>query len=44
MIYLIIFAIIDTFIPVPLTALMLIYVLQQKPDWFANLVGRIYSK
>jgi hypothetical protein len=44
LIYLIIFAILDTVIPVPLTALILIYVLQEKPDWFANLVGQIYSK
>ena len=44
LIYLIIFAILDTIIPVPLTAILLIYVVQEKPDWFANLVGQIYTK
>ena len=44
LIYLIIFAILDTVIPVPMTAIMLIYVLLEKPDWFANLVGQIYTK
>ena len=43
LIYLIIFAIIDTLIPVPLTALLLIYVLTEKPQWFMTLVTRIYS-
>jgi len=43
LIYLIIFAIIDTVIPIPLTALLLIYVLTEKPEWFKNLVTRIYS-
>jgi hypothetical protein len=43
LIYLIIFAIIDTIIPIPLTALLLIYVLTEKPEWFKNLVTRIYS-
>ena len=41
--YLIIFAIIDTVIPIPLTALLLIYVLTEKPEWFKNLVTRIYN-
>ncbi len=44
LIYLIIFAILDTVIPVPLTAIILIYVLLEKPDWFAKLVGQIYTK
>jgi hypothetical protein len=43
LIYLIIFAIIDIVIPIPLTALLLIYVLTEKPEWFKNLVIRIYS-
>lgn len=43
LIYLIIFAIIDTVIPIPLTALLLIYVLTEKPEWFKNLVTRIYN-
>ena len=44
LIYLIVFAIFDTVIPIPLTAIILIYVLLEKPDWFANLVGQIYTK
>jgi len=43
LIYLILFAIIDTIIPVPITAIMLIYVLYEKPDWFKNLVTRVYD-
>jgi len=43
LICLIIFAIIDTVIPIPLTALLLIYVLKEKPAWFKNLVTRIYG-
>jgi hypothetical protein len=43
LIYLIIFAIIDTAIPIPITAILLIYVLTEKPAWFKNLVTRIYS-
>ena len=42
LIYLIVFAVVDTVIPVPLTALVLIYVLFEKPDWFENLVKQIY--
>jgi len=43
MIYLIIFAIIDTVIPVPITTIILIYVLLEKPAWFENLVRQIYQ-
>ena len=43
LIYLIIFAIIDTLIPVPITAILLIYILREKPDWFKNLVVRVYD-
>ncbi|CAB1057019.1 hypothetical protein D1BOALGB6SA_1758 [Olavius sp. associated proteobacterium Delta 1] len=43
LIYLILFAIIDTVIPVPITAIILIYVLLEKPDWFKKLVGQIYQ-
>jgi len=42
LIYLILFAIIDTVIPVPITAIILIYVLLEKPDWFEKLVRQIY--
>ncbi len=40
--YLILFAIIDTVIPVPITTILLIYILLEKPDWFEKLVEDIY--
>jgi len=43
LICLILFAIIDTVIPVPITSIILIYVLLEKPDWFKNLVREIYQ-
>lgn len=43
LIYLILFAIIDMVIPIPITAIILIYVLLEKPDWFEKLVGEIYQ-
>ncbi len=42
LIYLIIIAIFDTIIPVPITALILIHVLFQKPRWFRECVDEIY--
>lgn len=41
--YLTVLAFFDTFIPVPLTASILIYVLINKPLWFKKLVAEIYS-
>lgn len=38
------FAIFDAFIPIPFFALLLIYVLLEKPPWFKNLVDDIYAK
>ena len=43
LIYLLVFAIIDTVIPVPITAIILIYVLFEKPDWFKDMVMQIYN-
>lgn len=43
MLYLILFALIDTVIPVPITALILIYVLLERPPWFKALVSDIYT-
>jgi len=40
---LVVFAFIDTVIPVPLTALLLIYVLSEKPPWFRRLVREVYD-
>lgn len=42
LIYLIVMALADLLIPVPLAALMLIYVLYQKPLWFKNLYEEVY--
>jgi len=43
LLYLTILAILDMIIPVPFTALLLIYVLLEKPPWFKQLVSDIYS-
>jgi len=37
------FAFIDTVIPVPLTAILLIYILSERPAWFQNLVCEVYD-
>lgn len=42
LIYLVLIAILDTVIPVPITAIVLIYVLFQKPVWFRQWVDGIY--
>lgn len=44
LIYLIIFAIVDLVIPFPITAVILIYVLFEKPVWFKDYVTDIYEK
>jgi hypothetical protein len=43
MIYLSILALLDMIIPIPFTALMLIYIILEKPAWFRNLVTDIYN-
>jgi len=43
MIYLSILALLDMIIPIPFTALILIYVMFEKPAWFRNLVTNVYS-
>lgn len=43
MVYLSILALLDMIIPIPFTALVLIYVVLEKPAWFENLVTEIYS-
>ena len=42
LIYLIVLAFLDMIIPIPFTALVLIYVILEKPPWFKNLVTDIY--
>ncbi len=41
--YLITLALVDTVIPVPITGIVLLYVLYQKPDWFKELVDEVYQ-
>jgi hypothetical protein len=43
LIYLLILAFFDMIIPIPFTALMLLYVIFEKPAWFRNLVTKIYD-
>jgi len=43
LVYLIIFAIFDIIIPFPITAVILIYVLFEKPVWFKEYVVEIYN-
>ena len=43
LLYLILFAIFDMVIPIPFSALLLIYILLEKPAWFKNLVSEIYG-
>ena len=42
-IYLSILAVLDMIIPIPFTAIALIYVIIEKPAWFKNLVTDIYN-
>jgi len=44
LIYLIIFALLDMIIPVPFAAILLIYVLLEKPLWFKKLVAEVYKQ
>ena len=41
--YLSVLAVMDMIIPIPFTALMLIYVISAKPAWFRKLVTEIYK-
>jgi hypothetical protein len=43
LIYLIVLAVLDMIIPIPFTALILIYVILEKPPWFMNCVTDIYK-
>jgi len=40
---LVLIALLDTIIPIPFTALLLLYVLAVKPLWFKDLVDTIYQ-
>jgi len=43
-IYLSLLAIIDVFIPLPIMAIFLIYVVLNRPSWFRKMVSDIYSE
>ncbi len=43
LVWLIVFAIFDTIIPLPITAAVLLYVLFEKPTWFQECVKNIYD-
>jgi len=40
---LLVLALIDTLIPFPITAVVLLYVLWQRPEWFRTLVSDVYG-
>ena len=42
LIYILVLAVFDTVIPIPLTALVLVHVLYQKPRWFRELIDEVY--
>ena len=42
-VYLSVLALLDMIIPIPFTALMLIYVIVEKPGWFKDIVTDIYN-
>ncbi|MGA6926747.1 MAG: hypothetical protein WBY88_13750 [Desulfosarcina sp.] len=44
LIYLFLLAIVDAVIPIPITAMVLIMVLFQKPAWFKEWVDQIYRR
>ena len=44
LIYIAVLGIFDTIIPIPLTALALIYILFQRPIWFKQWVDEIYRR
>lgn len=42
--YLVLLAVVDVVIPVPLLALLLIYVVARRPAWFRELAREVYSE
>ena len=43
LVFLILLGIIDMVIPVPILGVTLVYIVFQRPPWFADLVGKIYK-
>lgn len=44
LIYLFLLALVDTVVPIPISAMVLIMVLFQKPAWFKDWVDEIYRR
>ena len=42
LIYILVLAVFDTIIPIPITALVLVHILYQKPKWFREWVDEVY--
>jgi hypothetical protein len=42
LVFILVLAVFDTIIPIPITSFVLIYVLYQKPAWFRDWVEQIY--
>jgi hypothetical protein len=42
LVYVLILAVCDTIIPIPITAIVFIYVIFQKPQWFRDWIEQIY--
>jgi len=43
LIYLVVLCIVDLIIPVPITGLILFYVILNRPGWFQSLVDNVYG-
>ena len=40
---LILFAVIDAIIPIPFAEIILLYILIKRPNWFREMIDRVYS-
>ena len=43
LVFLLLLGLIDMVIPVPILGVILLYIVFQRPPWFADLVGEIYK-
>jgi hypothetical protein len=44
LLWLIVLAIIDTLIPLPLTAAVMIFVVVRRPRWFKDMISDVYNR
>ena len=44
LIYLLLLALVDMLIPIPFTAILLVYVLLEKPKWFEDIYKHVYKQ